>query len=110
MHLIRKFAETTQFILVTHNKRTMEAADRMYGITMAEQGVSKLVGVKFEKEEETETTHRIESAYGKFSRSFTLPSDADEAKISAKSKNGVLKVRIPKMQETKESRVRVSVE
>jgi len=54
MHLIRSFSDSTQFILVTHNKRTMEAADRMYGITMAEQGVSKLVGVKFEKEEETE--------------------------------------------------------
>ena len=52
MHLIRTFSDSTQFILVTHNKRTMEAADRMYGITMAEQGVSKLVGVKFEKEEE----------------------------------------------------------
>ncbi len=52
MHLIRTFSSTTQFILVTHNKRTMEAADRMYGITMQEQGVSKLVGVKFEEEEE----------------------------------------------------------
>ncbi|MDX1429641.1 MAG: hypothetical protein R3282_05100, partial [Rhodothermales bacterium] len=49
MHLIRKFAETTQFILVTHNKRTMEAADRMYGVTMQEQGVSSLVGVRFEE-------------------------------------------------------------
>ncbi len=48
MHLIRTFSDSTQFILVTHNKRTMEAADRMYGITMAEQGVSKLVGVTFE--------------------------------------------------------------
>ena len=54
MHLIRTFSNSTQFILVTHNKRTMEAADRMYGITMQEQGVSKLVGVKFEKEEQTE--------------------------------------------------------
>lgn len=47
MDLIRQFAGTTQFILVTHNKRTMELADRMYGITMQEQGVSKLVAVDF---------------------------------------------------------------
>lgn len=50
MHMIRAFSDSTQFILVTHNKRTMEAADCMYGITMAEPGVSKLVGVKFESE------------------------------------------------------------
>lgn len=49
MKLIRSFADTTQFILVTHNKRTMEAADRMYGITMQEQGVSKLVGVALDE-------------------------------------------------------------
>lgn len=48
MQLIRSFSDSTQFILVTHNKRTMEAADRMYGITMREQGVSRLVGVTFE--------------------------------------------------------------
>ncbi len=49
MHLIREFSTDTQFILVTHNKRTMEAADRLYGITMQETGVSRLVGVKFDE-------------------------------------------------------------
>lgn len=49
MDLIRSFATSTQFILVTHNKLTMEAADRMYGITMPEPGVSRLVGVRFEE-------------------------------------------------------------
>lgn len=49
MHLIRAFSKDTQFILVTHNKRSMELADRMYGITMQEQGVSQLVGVRFEE-------------------------------------------------------------
>jgi chromosome segregation protein len=47
MRLIRTFSRETQFILVTHNKRTMEAADRLYGITMQEQGVSQLVSVRF---------------------------------------------------------------
>ncbi len=48
MHLIRRFADRTQFILVTHNKLTMEAADRMYGVTMPTPGVSRLVGVRFD--------------------------------------------------------------
>ena len=76
-----------------------------------ENGLLTISGERrFEKEEETETQHRIESMYGKFSRSFTLPSDADESKISAKSKNGVLKVRIPKVEVTKETAKRISVE
>ncbi len=48
MRLLRSFSGSTQFILVTHNKLTMEAADRMYGITMPEPGVSRLVGVRFD--------------------------------------------------------------
>lgn len=49
MSLIRRFEDETQFILVTHNQRTMALADRMYGVTMEEQGVSKLVGVQFDE-------------------------------------------------------------
>lgn len=44
---LKKFSKVTQFIVVTHRKGTMEAADVMYGVTMQEQGVSKLVSVKF---------------------------------------------------------------
>jgi chromosome segregation protein len=47
VRLIRTFSETTQFIMITHNKLTMEAADTLYGVTMQEEGVSKLVSVQF---------------------------------------------------------------
>ncbi len=43
---LKKFSENTQFILITHRKGTMEIADVLYGVTMEEQGVSKLVSVQ----------------------------------------------------------------
>ncbi len=45
--ILQAFSDNTQFIVVTHNKRTMEAANALYGVTMEEEGVSKLVSVRF---------------------------------------------------------------
>jgi chromosome segregation protein len=47
LKLIRDFAKDTQFIIITHNKLTMEASDILYGVTMQSPGVSKVVSVKF---------------------------------------------------------------
>ena len=44
--VIRMHSEHTQFILVTHNRRTMEIADNLYGVTMEEEGISKIVSVR----------------------------------------------------------------
>jgi chromosome segregation protein len=44
--ILKKFASDSQFILVTHNKKTMEIADTLYGITMEEPGISKIVSVR----------------------------------------------------------------
>jgi chromosome segregation protein len=52
--LIRSMTPHSQFILITHNKRTMELADLLYGITMEEAGVSKLVSVRLGGKEEDE--------------------------------------------------------
>jgi chromosome segregation protein len=49
VRLIKEFSATTQFIVITHNKRTMEAADTLYGVTMEELGVSKLVSVDLKR-------------------------------------------------------------
>jgi len=48
--LIKEFSDQTQFIIVTHNKRTMESSQNMYGVTMQEEGISKLAGVRFDEE------------------------------------------------------------
>lgn len=50
---LSNFIDDTQFIVITHRKGTMEAADILYGVTMQEQGVSKLVSVKFDEVKET---------------------------------------------------------
>ena len=58
-----------------------------------------------EKEEKGKKFHRMESSYGSFMRSFTLPDDADEAMVHAEYKDGLLTVRIPRTTR-KESKAR----
>jgi chromosome segregation protein len=50
--LVRDFLDRSQFLIVTHNKRTMKAADALYGVTMPEQGVSAPVSVRLGRAEE----------------------------------------------------------
>jgi len=51
--LLKEFSQSTQFMVVTHNKRTISAASVLYGVTMEERGVSRVVSVKFSKKEES---------------------------------------------------------
>ena len=48
MRLLREMSAGTQFVIITHSKKTMESAQAMYGVTMQEPGVSRLVSVKFD--------------------------------------------------------------
>ena len=47
--IVQEFLDRSQFIVITHSKRTMQVADVLYGVTMQEQGVSKRVAVKFDQ-------------------------------------------------------------
>jgi chromosome segregation protein len=53
--MLKEFASNSQFIVITHNKRTVAGADVLYGVTMEESGVSKLVAVRLENRERSET-------------------------------------------------------
>jgi chromosome segregation protein len=52
IRVLQRFLEHSQFIIITHNKRTIGMADVLYGVTMQEQGVSRIVSVKFHKADE----------------------------------------------------------
>ncbi len=58
-YLLKDFAKIAQFIVITHNKKTMACADVLYGITMQETGVSKLVSVKFKDQEKTLSDEQV---------------------------------------------------
>ncbi|MGE5699809.1 MAG: Hsp20/alpha crystallin family protein [Deltaproteobacteria bacterium] len=63
---------------------------------------------KLEKEVKEESYHRMERSYGVFHRSFTLPGTVDEEKITARMKNGVLEVHLPKKEAAKPKQIKVA--
>jgi HSP20 family protein len=64
---------------------------------------------KQEKEEKGRKYHRTERSYGSFLRSFTLPGNVDDSKLSAEYKDGVLQVRLPKSEQAKPKTIAVKV-
>jgi HSP20 family protein len=64
---------------------------------------------KFEKIEEGMTFHRMERAFGRFERTFTIPPDADKGGIFSEYKGGILTVHLPKSPESKKSAHRVEI-
>jgi HSP20 family protein len=73
-----------------------------------EDGVLTVRGErKMEREEKRDTYHRIERSYGAFARSFTLPANVDPDKVIAETKNGVLRIFVPKRAEAKLKTIQV---
>jgi HSP20 family protein len=64
---------------------------------------------KFDSEVKRDEYHRVERAYGSFSRSFTLPAVVDTEKIAADYSDGVLKVTLPQKEEAKPKQISISV-
>lgn len=64
---------------------------------------------KFERDTKKENYHRIERSYGSFQRSFTLPGTVDQTRINAKLKDGILEVKLPKVENLKPKQIPVEL-
>jgi HSP20 family protein len=75
-----------------------------------QEGVLTIQGErKQEKEEKGKKFHRIERSYGTFLRTFTVPEDAEESKVTADFKDGVLRVHLPKTEKPRSKAIEVKV-
>jgi chromosome segregation protein len=71
--VLERFVSQSQFIIITHNKRTIAKADILYGVTMEERGVSKLVGMKLAAEKGSDGELRRTSSNGNGSKAHEKP-------------------------------------
>ena len=98
--------ETDGDIVVKAELPGMERKDIVLHL---ENNVLSLKGERrFEKETKEENYHRVERAYGAFSRAFSIPATVDEEKIRADYKDGVLKIVLPKKEQAKPKQIKIS--
>ncbi len=87
-----------------------EVAREQVEVVVENDTVSITGSRTFRKEENNLRYHRVERAYGHFSRSFTLPKDADPDKVHADFKDGIRRVHLPKSDQAKPKRIEVKVD
>lgn len=74
-----------------------------------EDGLLTISGERQFERKDDRNYHRIERAYGSFTRSFTLPRSVDASKILANYRNGVLEIEVPKREESKPKQIEINV-
>jgi HSP20 family protein len=75
-----------------------------------EAGTLSITGERrAEKEEKNRKFHRVERVYGRFERSFSIPDDADEGKVNAEFRDGILRVRLAKSEKALPKQIEVKV-
>ncbi|PYS20230.1 MAG: molecular chaperone [Acidobacteria bacterium] len=98
--------ETEGEIVVKAELPGMERKDITLNL---EKNVLTLKGERrFDKETKEENYHRVERAYGGFSRSFSIPATVDDEKIKADYKDGVLKIILPKKEQLKPKQIQIA--
>ncbi len=80
IRVLQRFIAQSQFIIITHNKRTIGMADVLYGVTMQEHGVSRIVSVKFHKADEQANDHAAKPLVPPAAN----PVDAEEDKLQSR--------------------------
>ena len=104
---VANISETDKEYIVRTELPEVEKKDIQVAV---HDGVITIKGERrLERRDDTEKHHRIESFYGTFERSFSLPADVDESRIQADSKDGVLTVRLPKTEARKPRPIEVQV-
>ncbi len=100
--------ETNDAVIV---KAELPGVDRDRIGVDVKDGILTLHGERrFEKDVKEENYHRIERSYGTFHRSFSMPSSVEQDKISARFKDGVLEVTLPKREKEKPKQIKVDVQ
>ena len=76
--ILDRFVDQSQFVVITHNKRTISRADMLYGVTMEEHGVSKLVSVRFTSKEQSAAAAENKSVAESFGKHGDLHSETEK--------------------------------